>query len=260
MGIEKSGANNLNLLTFLDDLQHFSLEQIKRQVEIWRAIIRNEFSNLTTFNSNETFALKNRFSGCSFDGPLNFTGLPVSFSQKKINVLANYSVFDIINYETFEFNFTMNIIGVYGAVKNETSAGIFFELDPSILIDIKIVERLREFSFLRYNATSELSASFIIYNELVLGLLSGNVEEFVDANALYNELSEASLHILTKQHFLKVNTSEICVHGDHTSNICRNSTTYGWDNAIMNEKNVTLPRERKELIVFQVLNVTELLN
>ena len=257
LGIEKSGVNNLDLLSFLDDLQQFSLEQINRQVEIWRAIIRNEFSNLTTFNSTETLALKNRFSGCSIDGPLNFTGLPTSFFQQKINTLTNFSVFDIINYETFEFNFTMNILGVYGAVKNETSAGIFFELDPSISIDIKIVERLREFSFLRYNSTSELSASLVIYNVLVLGLLSGNVEEFVDANALYNELSEASLHILTKQYFLKVNNSETC---DHTTKICQNSTTYGWDNAITNEKNVTLPREQKELIIVQIVNVTELLN
>ena len=253
-----SGASSVNATQFLTDLLTFSVSSLNQQFEIINALVHSNFSGLTTFQANETAILESRFAGCALGGPNNLTGLPANFSENKTFLLTNLSDHDLINIETYEFDFAMTLNGSYGAIQNGSVGALYFVLEPEISIAIKLHEHLREFSFLRFNASAEASGSGNVSNVLTIALITSSDEEYVEASILQTELSEFYSDVRTEQQFLSVNITQVC---DNTTNVCQNMTSYAWDNVIMNEKNLTVPsQEFTTYPVYFALNITELLN
>ena len=253
-----SGASSVNVTEFLTDLYDFALVHLNQQFEIIKAIVRNNFTNLTTFEANESAILESRFSNCGTDSSNKLQGLPAHFAENKTFVLTNFSQHDIINQLIYQFNFSMDLNGSYGAVRNELGAAIFFELSPEISISIDFEERLREFSFLRFNGSTNASGSGNISNVLSLALILLTDDEFVESSIVRTNLSEFSANIETRQQFISVNTTESC---DNVTKVCQNDTTYGWDDAIVNKKNVSVPKQDiTSYVLVKNVNISELLN
>ena len=257
LGIGESGASSVNVTEFLTDLYDFALIHLNQQFEIIKAIVTNNFTNLTTFQANESAILESRFSDMAIGDSNDLTGLPAHFVQSETFVFANFSQHDIINQMTYVFNFSMNLNGSYGAVHNESGAAIFFELSPEISISIEFEERLREFSFLSFNGSTNASGSGNISNVLSLGLIFLTDDEFIEFTIVDTKLSEFSANIETRQQFISVNTTESC---DNVTNVCQNETTYGWDDAIVNKKNVSVPKQEITSLLGKIVNISELLN
>lgn len=258
LGIGESGSSSVNVIQFLTDLYDFALLNLNQQFEIIKAIVTNNFTNLTTFQANESAILESRFSDCATGNSNNFIGLPAHFSENKTFVFANFSQHDIINQLIYEFSFSLDLKGSYGAARNESGAAIFFELSPEISIFIDFEERLREFSFLSFNGSTNASGSGNISNVLSLALIFLNEDEFVESSIVHTKTSEFSANIETRQKFISVNTTESC---DNITMVCHNVTVYGWDDAIVNNKSVSVPeQEITSFVSVKNVNITELLN
>jgi len=248
--------SSVNVTKFLEDVEPIALKDISQGIEIFKAIIMNNYTNLTNFNSSEANALESRFGDCFIDIN-NFTGLPATFEENKTYVVLNLSLQTIENYMSLEFSFTGSLNGTYGAVANDTVGAFFFELDPNLSISVEILKNTKEASFLQYNATTDVNGSVNLTNVLILGMRGITNETIVDGNLIDMELGESFLHIVTTQQFMNLTTNQTC---NNMTNVCQNITTYGWGDVIMNEENLSVPAEHLSLTLGSILNVTNLLN